>query len=98
MTALVARRLPGLVEAEVDGELVALHIENGTCYSFNATAARIWALLDRPRSIADICDALTADFDVDPAICSDQVVLLLQDLQKDGLATLEGDQSASASR
>jgi hypothetical protein len=98
MNALMARRLPGLVEAEVDGELVALHIENGTCYSFNATAARIWALLDRPRSIADICDALSADFDVDPTICADQVVLLLQDLQKDGLAVLESDQSASASR
>ncbi|MFA6112366.1 MAG: PqqD family protein [Sphingomonas sp.] len=98
MNALTARRLPGLVEAEIDGELVALHIENGTCYSFNATAAHIWALLDRPRSVADICAALTADFDVDPATCGDQVVLLLRDLQKDGLAVLEGDQAASASR
>jgi hypothetical protein len=89
MNALVARRLPGVVEAEVDGELVALHIENGTCYSFNATAARIWALLDRPRSVADICDALSTEFDIDPATCGDQVVLMLRDLEEDGLAILE---------
>lgn len=89
MNALVARRLPGVVEAEVDGELVALHIENGTCYSFNATAARIWALLDRPRSVADICNALATEFDIDPATCGEQVLLMLRDLEQDGLAVLE---------
>jgi PqqD family protein of HPr-rel-A system len=86
--SLVARRLPGLVEAEVDGELVALHIENGSYYGFNATAARIWALLDHPKSVTEICAALAAEFDVDAQECDAQVRLLLQDLQKDGLVDL----------
>ncbi|MDB5706215.1 MAG: hypothetical protein JWN66_3331 [Sphingomonas bacterium] len=86
--SLTAHRLPGLVEAEVDGELVALHIENGTCYSFNATAARIWALVDRPKTVTEICAALAAEFDVDERECDTQVRLLLQDLQKDGLVEL----------
>ena len=85
---LVARRLPGLVEAEVDGELVALHIEKGTCYSFNVTAARIWALLDRPKNVAEICAALAAEFEVDAQECDAQVRRLLQDLHKDGLVDL----------
>ena len=85
----MARRLPGLVEAEVDGELVALHIENGTCYSFNATAARIWALLDRPKSVAEISAALAAEFDVDAQACGEQVLLLLRDLQSDDLVALD---------
>ncbi len=93
MSELLARRLPGLIEAEVDGELVALHIENGTCYSFNETAAHIWALLDRPRSVTDICDALARDFEVDSTTCGDQVVLLLRDLEKDGLAVLETERA-----
>lgn len=89
MSALVARRLPGLVEAEVDGELVALHIENGTCYSFNRTAARIWALLDRPKSVAEICADLTGEFDIDADRCAEQVLLLLEDLKSDNLIALD---------
>ena len=89
MTDLVARRLPGLMEAEVDGDLVALHIENGTYYSFNETAARIWALLDRPKSIADLCATLAAEFEIDSQACTGEVLHLLRDLEKDGLVMLE---------
>ena len=88
MTELVAYRLPGLIEAEVDGELVALHIENGTYYSFNETAARIWALLDRPKSVSELCTALAAEFDVGAQACASEVLLLLRDLEKDGLIAL----------
>jgi hypothetical protein len=38
----------GVIEAEVDGELVALHVDKGTCYGFNGTATRIWALIETP--------------------------------------------------
>ena len=88
MTDLVAHRLPGLMEAEVDGELVALHIENGTYYSFNETAARIWALLDRPKRVSELSAALAAEFDVDTQACASEVLLLLRDLEKDGLIAL----------
>ena len=89
MTELVAHRLPGLMEAEVDGDLVALHIENGTYYSFNKTAARIWALLDRPKSVSELCATLAAEFEVDAQACASEVLLLLHDLEKDGLVALE---------
>jgi len=88
MVDFVAHRLPGLMEAEVDGELVALHIGNGTYYSFNETAARTWALLDRPKSVSDLCATLAAEFEVDPRDCADEVLLLLRDLERDGLVAL----------
>ncbi len=96
MIDLVAHRLPGLAEAEVDGDLVALHIENGTYYSFNETAARIWALLDRPKSVPELCAALALEFDVDAEQCGDQVLLLLRDLQGDGLVELAAPDPALA--
>lgn len=96
MIDLVAHRLPGLAEAEVDGDLVALHIENGTYYSFNETAARIWALLDCPKSVSELCATLAAEFEVDPQTCTSEVILLLRDLERDGLVDLVAPEPAPA--
>jgi len=96
MPDFVAHRLPGLAEAEVDGDLVALHIDNGTYYSFNETAARIWALLDRPKSISELCATLAEEFHVDVRDCAAEVLLLLRDLEKDGLVNLVAAEPAPA--
>ena len=63
-----------LLEAEVDGEIVALNVESGTCYGFNSTATRVWSMIEQPRTIGEICAALTAQFDVEPDDCRRDVV------------------------
>ena len=77
-----------LLATEVDGEMVALHVENGTCYGFNATATRIWAMLETPKRLGEIRDSLTQEFDVDPEECEAQIRDLLKDLEADGLVTI----------
>ena len=84
---LVMRRA-GLIEAEVDGELVALHVDNGTCYGFNGTATRIWAMIEEPKRLGEIRDALVSEFDVAPDVCQEQLVDLLRNLEADGLVDL----------
>ena len=81
---LVQRRV-GLLEAEVDGELVALDVDQGTCYGFNATATRIWALIEEPKRVSELRDALLEEFDVDADTCQEQLAELLGELEKDGL-------------
>lgn len=85
----VVRRRGELIEADVDGELVALHVENGTCYGFNGTATRIWGLISEPRTIGDICRELVAEFEVNPDICGAEVRDLLGELRRDGLIAVE---------
>jgi len=85
----IVRRRAGLLETEVDGELVGLHVENGTCYGFNASATRIWAMIETPRRLTDLRDALVEEFDVDSATCEAQLVDLLRDLEADGLIELQ---------
>lgn len=91
----MVRRTSDLIEANVDGELVALDVASGTCYGFNGTATRVWALLERPKSIAELRDALMQEFDVDPAVCERQLVDLLRDFQQDGLVSVEPDAARS---
>ena len=85
---LISRR-EGLIQAEVDGELVALHIDNGACYGFNVTATRIWALIETPRRLSDLRDALLEEYDVDPETCEQQLVEMLKALEQDGLVELQ---------
>jgi hypothetical protein len=74
-----------LLEAEVDGEIVALNVESGTCYGFNSTATRIWSLIEQPRTLGEICSTLVEQFAVAPEDCRRDVVALLRELQADGL-------------
>jgi hypothetical protein len=84
----VVTRRAGLIEAEVDGELVALHVDNGTCYGFNATATRIWSMIEAPKRLSELRDALVSEFDVEPEVCEAQLLDLLKDLEGDGLVEL----------
>jgi hypothetical protein len=85
----LVRRSGGLIEAEVDGELIGLEIEQGVCYGFNGTATRIWAMIEEPKRISDIRDALLTEFEVDPETCERELRAVLADLEADGLVVLE---------
>lgn len=82
---LLVKRKGVLIEAEVDGELVALHVENGTCYGFNGTATRIWQMVEEPKRLSELRDALMAEFEVDAETCEQDLRALLRELESDGL-------------
>lgn len=86
---LMVRRRDSLIEAEVDDELVALHVDKGTCYGFNATATRVWSMIETPRRLSELRDDLVSEFDVEPEVCEAQLLDLLKDLEADGLVEMQ---------
>ena len=90
---IVSRR-EALLEAGIDDELVGLHVEKGTCYGFNRTATRIWSLIETPRSVSELVDALTAEYDVDRETCTQQLAEMLAELERDGLVELNAPPAA----
>lgn len=84
----IISRNRALMEQSVDEEMFALELENGNFYGFNASAARIWALIVQPRTLDDICAELAAEFDVAPATCRADTLEMLRELEADGLVTL----------
>jgi hypothetical protein len=96
MQDILVSRKEGLVEAEVDGEIVALHVDNGTCYGFNGTASAVWRMLDRPRRLDEICEGLVGEYEVEPGQCEREVMELLRDLEGDGLVELQGESAGRA--
>lgn len=77
---MIIERATDLIQTEIDDELVALDIEQGNCFGFNATAARVWQLVEQPQTLDAIIDALTSEFDVERAECRSTVVALIEDL------------------
>jgi hypothetical protein len=86
---LIVRRREGLIHTEVDGELVALHIGNGACYGFNATATRIWAMIETPKRLSELQRELLDEYEVDPETCRSELIEMLEGLRQDGLIDLD---------
>ena len=70
---------------EVDGELVALDLEKGSCFGMDSIGSAIWDLAREPMTLGEIADALTARFDVEREQCLNDVAPFVGDLLAEGL-------------
>lgn len=68
-----------------DDELAMLNVEAGRYFSTRSVGRRLWELLTEPRSIAELCAIICAEFDVDVQTCEADVAEFLDDLNRHGL-------------
>jgi hypothetical protein len=74
-----------LVSTNLDGETVMMSVENGKYYGMDKIGSRIWAIMDQPRSVSNICDILLGEFDVGREQCELDVLHFLNKLAEDTL-------------
>ncbi|AGA92228.1 Coenzyme PQQ synthesis protein D (PqqD) [Thioflavicoccus mobilis 8321] len=86
----VIRQSEEQVAAEVDGEVVMMSVEQGNYYGLDEVGSRIWQLIETPTTLADLCEDLTKEFDVEPATCEEDVVRFLEELAAQGLVKVDG--------
>ena len=84
----IAERSPNKVAAEMGEETVILDIESGYYFQLNKSGARIWALIDSPVSVADLCARIEASFDVDRDTCRAEVTDFLALMREKGLIAI----------
>ena len=73
------------VSADLAGEAVILSLRNNMYYGLNPVGARIWALLGTPVQVADICEKIVQEYDVDVDRCERDVLSVLGQLAGRGL-------------
>ena len=91
-TVLVAAR--DQVSAQVEGEAVILNLADSVYYGLDGVGARVWELLREPRSVAELRDAITAEYAVDGETALRDLLVLLDELSARGLvqpAAREGE-------
>lgn len=82
-TRLVQNREP--VAVEVDRTIVMMSLDQGKYYGLEGAGGRIWKLLEEPRTVDDLCEALQREFDVEPDVCRRDVLEFLTELARERL-------------
>jgi len=73
------------VSCDLAGEAAILNIKNGVYYGLDPVGARIWNLVQEPRAVAEIQNAITNEYDVEPERCARDLLGLLEKLLAEGL-------------
>lgn len=84
MTARLMKQQDRFSETEVDGEVILLHLDDGTFFSLTETAAVIWALIDGKRNRAAIQAELAKMYDADDVTIAAQLGGFIVQLQAAG--------------
>jgi hypothetical protein len=75
--------------SEIEGEFVALNINKGQCYGMDSIASKVWTLIEKPRSLEDVCAELENLYAVEPDTCRADVESFLTSLSKEGLVDVQ---------
>jgi len=64
----------------LEDEIVVLDVHEGAYYLLNPVGARIWSMIQTPKTVAELIDTLLEEYEVTPERCASEVMDLLRDL------------------
>jgi Coenzyme PQQ synthesis protein D (PqqD) len=82
------------VSCRLGDESAILNLENSFYYGLNPVGARVWNLLQQPRSVRELCDILLEEFEVEADRCERDLLDLLEKMRSEGLIDVRGVQGA----
>lgn len=85
---------PDQVVCDLLGELLILQTASGVYYGLDDVGKRVWGLMNEPKRVGGIRDALVAEYDVDRETCTRDLLELLERLANKRL--IEVDSAAVA--
>ena len=78
------------ISCDLSGEAVILNLRTGMYYGLNPVGARIWELLQTPRTILKVSDTIAAEYSADPSVCERDVRSLIDRLTSVQLVRVAG--------
>jgi hypothetical protein len=94
-TATVLVAAPQQVSTELPSQgsvhTVILDLRGGVYFELNEVGARIWQMLQKPRSLQAVLDTLLDEYDVNPAKCEDDLLSLAEKLLSRGLVEIRDE-------
>ena len=66
-----------------------LDIPSGQYFALSSIGTEIWSMLEKPCTLASLCERLLEEYDVEPGRCEAEVSALLDQLVGYGLVAFE---------
>ena len=79
------------VSTELQGDAVILNVKTGKYFNLNSVGSHIWKLLEEPKSMLSIVEAILSEYDVERARCEEDVFNVLRKLQLAGLVEIASE-------
>ena len=77
------------VSCDLVGEAVILNLKSGVYFGLNPVGARIWELIQEPRTVSAVLDVLLEQYNVEVERCEQDLFALLDDLAARDLIAIE---------
>jgi Coenzyme PQQ synthesis protein D (PqqD) len=81
------------VACDLAGEAVILSLKSGQYFGLNEVGARVWNLIQEPKTVKEIRDTLLKEYDVESECCERELLALLQDLAAKGLVVVKDEKA-----
>ena len=82
------------VSTSLEEEAVILNLGDGVYYGLNVVGARIWDLLQEPRTVREILNIILVEYEVEPQRCRQDLLILLKELAAKKLIEVKDAQAA----
>ena len=77
------------VSCDLAGDTAILDLKSGQYYGLNPVGARIWNLIQEPKTVADVLRVIVDEYDVEASSCERDLVKLIEELQGKGLVEIK---------
>jgi len=74
-----------VVSCDLDGEAAILNLKDGVYYGLDPVGAKIWNLIQKPKTIDDVVEVIWNEYNVDKNRCKDDIFELVEKLLDNGL-------------
>ncbi len=89
----IVRFAVGQVSSQLGEEVVILGLDSNRYFGLDEVGATVWNLLKEPRSVTSIRNRLLEEYDVDPQVCQQDLIALLQELAEHQLIEITHEAS-----
>jgi hypothetical protein len=76
---------PDQVSCPLGEESAILNVRNTIYYGLNPVGARVWRMLQQPKTVEELRDTLVEEYDVELENCERDLLDLLEKLRAEGL-------------
>ena len=79
------------VSTDLGKEVFILGLGSSEYYSLEEVGARIWEIIQEPKTVKEILDSILNDYAVEPEICGSDLLAVLQEMADEGLIEIKNE-------